>query len=429
MQIGGCFYTIIFLFQQKALSLHEKIRNMYEKIYDCAVIGGGISGVSFAYYLSKAGKRVLLLDNEVKTGGQIQTEPADVNPDYWFEMGAHTCYNSYAHLLSIIIEEGLREFVQPLLKQDYVVYSQDKIKTVFSELSVLQMLPACFKYFFAHKAGKTIKEYFRPIVGEKNYNNLFRYAFSAVICQPADDYPAEIFLKKRNTRDKTFPRKFTFKQGMSSFIDSILSKCNIESVQSSEIVTVSRENDIFIIEAKDGQRYPTRNVSLATSPQTSAMLLNNVEPEISILLSTISSFQSESLNVIISKDRLNIRETAGIINLSDEFLSAVSRDLVSDERFRSFTFHFEKGKLQLPEQINLICNVLGIRSSDIIEQKFSKHTLPVRCLQNRNIEKDADSLLKHKPIYLTGNYFKGLSMEDCVTRSKCEAERFLTFNS
>jgi protoporphyrinogen oxidase len=420
---------MIFLFQQKVLPLHKKTVNMYEKIYDCVVVGGGISGVSFAYYLSKAGKSVLLLDNKAKAGGQIQTEPADVNPDYWFEMGAHTCYNSYAHLVSIIIEEGLGDLVQPLLKHGYAVYSQDKIKTIFSELSVLQMLPACFKYFFSRKNGKTVKEYFRPMVGGKNYNNLFRYAFSAVICQPADDYPAEIFLKKRNTKDKTFPRKFTFKQGMSSFIDSILSKCNIESVQSSEIVTINRENDIFIIETKDGQRYPSRNVSLATSPQTSSMLLSNVEPEVSILLSTISSFQSESLNVIISKDRLNIKETAGIIALSDKFMSAVSRDLISDERLRSFTFHFEKSKLQLPEQINLICNVLGIRSSDIMEQKFSEHTLPALRLQDRNIEKNIDNLLKHKSVFLTGNYFKGLSIEDCVTRSKREAERFLNINS
>ncbi|MDR0835059.1 MAG: FAD-dependent oxidoreductase [Tannerella sp.] len=399
-----------------------------EKSYDCVVVGGGISGVTFAYYLNKAGKEVLLLDDKLKAGGQIQTGQSVANPDYRFEMGAHTCYNSYIHLLSIVDEMGWRDFVQPLAKHGYVVYAQNKIKTIFSELSVLQMIPSCFKCFSANKTKKTVSQFFRPIVGGKNYDRLFRYAFSAVICQPADDYPAEIFLKKRNTRDKTFPRKFSFKQGFSSFIDLILNECKIENVQSSEILNIDRKNGLFVLNAKDGKRYQSKNISLATDPKTSSSLLTEIDPEISSSLSTIPLFHSESLNVIISKDKLNIKETAGIINLSDEFMSAVSRDLIPDERFRSFTFHFKKDTCKLPEKIHLICKVLGIHESDITEQKQVEHILPIRDLQSLDIEKNIDDLLKNKPVYLTGNYFKGLAIEDCITRSKCEAERFLTNN-
>jgi protoporphyrinogen oxidase len=402
---------------------------MNKKKYDCIIIGGGISGVSFTYYLNKADKAVLLLDKKAKAGGNIQTGQSVVCSGYWFEMGAHTCYNSYANLVSIVSEAGLRNLVQPFLKQGYVVYARDKIRSIFSELSLYRMIPACFKYPTSDKTGKTVEKFFRPLVGARNYDHLFKCAFSAVICQPANDYPAEFFLKKRDTRDKSYPRKFGFKQGISSFIDSIVSKCNINNLQSVEIVNINRENDIFTIEARDGKRYQSMNVALATDPQTTSALLKNIEPEISSLLSTVSSFQSESLNVIISKDRLNVKETAGIINLSDEFLSAVSRDLIPDERLRSFTFHFEKGKLKLSEKINLICKVLAINKADIIEQKSSEHLLPALRLQNTDMEENINNLLKNKPVYITGNYFKGLSMEDCVTRSKHEAERFLKNNN
>jgi protoporphyrinogen oxidase len=405
---------------------YKKMINTDEKIYDCTVVGGGISGVSFTYYLKKAGKDVLLLDNKTKAGGQIQSVQSAAKPGYWFEMGAHTCYNAYANLLAIINEAGLRDLVQPLLRHSFVIYSRSRIKSIASEMSVFRMIPGCFKCFSANKAGKTVEGFFRPITGGRNYDNLFRHAFSAVICQLADDYPAEIFLKKRNTRDKTFPRKFSFKQGISSLIDAILNKYKIEHLQSAEIVDINRENDIFIIEVKDGKRYRSKAVALATDPKTSSALLKNIEPEISALLSTILLFQSESLNVIIPKEKLNIREIAGIIDLSGEFMSAMSRDLIPDERFRSFTFHFEKGKLKLSEMVNLVCKVLCITESDITEQKFMEHSLSARRLKDIDIEKKTDSMLKNKRVYLTGNYFKGLSIEDCVTRSKREAERFLT---
>jgi protoporphyrinogen oxidase len=419
----------ISFFRQEVLPLREKMTDMNNKIYDCIVAGGGISGVSFAYYLSRAARSILLIDDKTNAGGRIQTGQSVAYPGFRFEMGAHTCYNSYSNLIAIIRETGLRDLVQPFLRHGYTVYSQHKVKNLFSEISLLRMFPAGLKYFCTGKNGKTIREYFRPITGGEQYDRLFKHAFRAVICQPADDYPAEIFLKKRHTKDRTFPRKFGFKQGMYSFIDAVLKASGTEHIPSSEVVNIDRENDIFIIETGDGKHYLSRNVALAADPQTSSRLLKHTEPEVSLLLSTVSLFHSESLNVTVPKDRLKIRETAGIIALSDKFMSAVSRDLVRDERLRSFTFHFEKGKFKLPETMDLICNVLGIRNSDIAERKYSEHSLAARRLHNIDIERKMDGLLNGRHVYVTGNYFKGLSMEDCVTRSKREAERFITYNS
>jgi protoporphyrinogen oxidase len=401
---------------------------MNNKIYDCTVIGGGISGVSFAYYLNRAAKSILLIDDKTNAGGRIQTGQSVTDPGFRFEMGAHTCYNSYSNLTAIIREAGLQHLVQPFLKHGYTVYSQGRVKTLFSEISPLRMFPSSLKYFYTGKNGKTVREYFRPITGGKQYDHLFGHAFRAVICQPADDYPAEIFLKKRHTKDRTFPRKFGFKQGMFSFIDAVLKECRIEHMPSSEAVSIDRENDVFITGTKNGQRYLSKNIALAVNPQTSSGLLKRMEPGISRLLSTVSLFHSESLNVTVPKDRLKIRETAGIIALSDEFMSAVSRDPVRDGRLRSFTFHFEKGRFKLPESVDLICNVLGIRNSDIAEQKYSEHALAARRLHDIDIEKKTDGMLNGRHIYITGNYFGGLSMEDCVTRSRREAERFIIHN-
>lgn len=399
---------------------------MNKSTYDCIIIGGGISGVSFAHYLKKAGKNVLIVEKNNRIGGQIQTEHSSANPDYWVEMGSHTCYNSYTNLLSIVDETGNNELIQPLQKYSFVLYSAGKIKSLFSGVSKLPMILCFFKYFFADKTGKTTREYFRPLVGAKNYDKLFRNAFQAVICQPADDYPAEIFLKKRKERCEELPRRVTFKKGMSSILDAIIKKEDIDVRLSSEITSIRKSEGIFSIETQDGKILQARNIALASSPRISSSLLKDSESELSELLSTIPLFHSESVNVVIPKEKLGLKEMAGIISLSDEFMSAVSRDLVADGQLRSFTFHLEKGKRNKKETINLICKVLGIPPTDIAQQTYAEHTLPAMRLQHLHMDEKVNEKRKDNSIYILGNYFYGLSLEDCVNRSKEEAERFLS---
>lgn len=51
---------------------------MIEKIYDCAIIGGGPAGVTAAIYLSRANKSVVLFEKEI-IGGQINNSPCVEN--------------------------------------------------------------------------------------------------------------------------------------------------------------------------------------------------------------------------------------------------------------------------------------------------------------------------------------------------------------
>ena len=51
---------------------------MVEKIYDCAIIGGGPAGVTAAIYLSRANKSVILFEKEI-IGGQINNSPCVEN--------------------------------------------------------------------------------------------------------------------------------------------------------------------------------------------------------------------------------------------------------------------------------------------------------------------------------------------------------------
>jgi len=105
--------------------------------YDYIIIGGGISGISFAHKLSLLGKKILILEKEQFTGGQIQTFTTTGNPDFWAEMGAHTCYNSYTNLLTMVTEAGLKNEILLLSKCPYLLATENGIKSIFSQISCL----------------------------------------------------------------------------------------------------------------------------------------------------------------------------------------------------------------------------------------------------------------------------------------------------
>ncbi|WP_078381778.1 phytoene desaturase family protein [Sutcliffiella halmapala] len=63
--------------------------------YDCVVIGGGLTGLTAAVYLAKAGQSVLLLEKEHQLGGLAQT--TNVNGAL-FNLGPHAMYEGGAAL-------------------------------------------------------------------------------------------------------------------------------------------------------------------------------------------------------------------------------------------------------------------------------------------------------------------------------------------
>lgn len=397
---------------------------MSETMYDCIVIGGGISGISFAHYMHMAGKKVLIIEKDDNTGGQVQSLFSEKYPDYWREFGAHTCYNSYTRLLSIVKDIESTDLIRPLGKASYVTYARGQIKKMFAEMSLPSLILNGPKMFFISKKDKTVKEYFSKIVGSSNYNRLFSRLFRAVISQSADDYPTELFLKRRKDRYKEFPRKYTFNKGLSSFLHSIIEKDNLQIEKSCEVLDIQRNSDGYRIITLEGKTFNTSHIAIATDPQTASRLIKDIEAPLSVLLASIPLFQTESLNVIVPKDKPGIQDVAGIIPVSDDFHSAVSRDLVEDEKLRSFTFHFEKGEKDEDEKFDIICRVLNISREDILEWKIIRHILPSLRMPHLSMAEQVAKAKLSDTIYLLGNYFYGLSLEDCVHRSFDESGRY-----
>jgi protoporphyrinogen oxidase len=397
-------------------------------VFDCIVIGGGISGISFAYQAANSGDSVLVLEAEKSVGGQIDTFAPKRYPDFWTELGAHTCYNSYTRLLSIVTDSALQRDLLPLDKCSYILHNGRHLKSVASQLSYLPLIAHGWRMFSFSREGKTVKQAFRPVVGASNYDKLFRRLFRAVICQDADEYPAVFFLKKRKERNKEMPRKYSFSKGLSSLLQAMTEKGGFSVRTNSGAAKVTLADGIYSVETSAGETFRSRNIALATNPQIASQLTADIEPEVSARLKTIGLFESEAMTVIVDKDRLTLQKVAGIIPVSDEFLSAVSRDAAEHPRLRGFTFHFYKGQKTETEKLRLIRTVLNIDEKDILETAAKLHVLPSPRLEHTDIIEQVEALRRQKHTFFLGNYYYGLSLEDCIHRSADECARYRAAN-
>ena len=71
---------------------------------DTAVLGGGISGLTTAFWLARGGMKVAVLETSARVGGAIQTH---ADGPWRFEMGPNTVLESHDSVTRLIQECGL----------------------------------------------------------------------------------------------------------------------------------------------------------------------------------------------------------------------------------------------------------------------------------------------------------------------------------
>jgi protoporphyrinogen oxidase len=393
-----------------------------DKIYDCIIIGSGLSGLSFAHQLKKENQDILILEKNDFIGGQIHSTKHFNG--FVSELGSHSCYNSYTSLLKIAKEADYESEIFQLEKIGMKLYHDNRIKSIFSQINFLSLFLHGPRIFFSDKKGKSVKEFYSRIVGKRNYDHLFSKMFRAVIVQKPDDYPAGFMMKKRKERSKGISYKFSFKNGLQSFLQRIIDVNRLEIALNAEVVKISGKGDVYETTTKEGVKYISKNIAIGVDPSKASELIKDIEEDVAEYLKSIPTFLSESHNVVIRKDATPLERMSFIISLSDRFMSVVTGDVRNHPKYRTFTFNFERGQYDEASRIKLICEVLQIKEEDILEQSFIQHILPSLRVKHTDIIPDIEKLRKQDSLFLLGNFFYGLALEDCVNRSLAEYERF-----
>ncbi len=391
---------------------------------DLLIIGAGISGLSMAHYAASAGWDARVLEQEPRAGGCLHSHRfAGALDGFWLEMGAHSGFNSYGNLLEIMEQVGLLDRVKRRAGVGFRMFVDGRVRSIPSQLYYPALPLAPFRLLGLIKTGRNVAEYYGHIVGRRNYAAVFEPAFNAVVCQRADEFPADSLFQPRPRR-KGVPRSFTLPGGLQTIADTLSAQPGIRIEFGQVARTLRRSGEHFVV-GTDDREYTARAVSLATPVAVTASLLNPEFPDLAGRLLEIDTATVESVGVALPADLLKLPPVAGLIGRDEAFYSVVSRDTVPDPGYRGFTFHFRPGVLDEEEKLNRIAQVLGAPrvalGSENTAIRINK--LPMLRVGHGERARDLDKALTGSRLALTGNYFTGLAIEECVTRSRCEFAR------
>jgi protoporphyrinogen oxidase len=387
------------------------------------IIGGGISGLSMAFYCSQAGMKTTLIEKETNVGGSFTSSQYTSNSDkFWLEMGAHTCYSSYQNLLGIVEACGIADTIIPREKVPFTLLKDGEVKSIMAGMNLFELLRSVPNLFLLKKDSQTVRSYYSKIVGEKNYHNTVSHFFNAVPSQSTDDFPADMMFKSRPKR-KDVLKNYTFKNGLQSVARTIAARKEIKVLTGSAARSIASSGGKYVVTTVDGKEMVAEALVMALPSAPASILLQGINPALAGHMGKLRYADVDSVGVVIRKNNISLKPVAAIISPNDTFFSMVSRDTVPDEHFRGFAFHFKPG-LDDNAKFRRITDVLGINLSKIEHTITKKNVVPSLRLGHKEWATRTDQMLGSvRNLYMTGNYYGGMAIEDCVSRSHEEFDR------
>jgi len=133
---------------REAAALSQKLASaaaLGGKKQKVAIIGGGLSGLSCAKYLSDAGHEPLVLEARDVLGGKVsawQDEDGD-----WIETGLHIFFGAYPNMMNIFAELGIHDRLQ--WKVHKMIFAMQELPGEFTTFDFIPGIPAPFNFGLA----------------------------------------------------------------------------------------------------------------------------------------------------------------------------------------------------------------------------------------------------------------------------------------
>jgi UDP-galactopyranose mutase len=396
---------------------------------DVIVVGGGVSGLTFAWKAAAAGRRVRVLERTGRLGGCIRSHRL---PDgFWFELGAHTAYNSYGAFLDLAVGTGAskglirrgeaRKRFGLLRRDEYTWLTPPRVLLALDWLEAALALP---RGLFHSRAGETVYSHYARLLGRRNYDRVLSPFFEAVPSQKADGFPAvgPGSLFKKRARRKEFPRSFGFEGGLQSVCDATATFAGIEVSTGADAVRVARDGAGLSVVLADGRTEAAAVVAVAVPPDQAAALLRDDFHELSGAIAKVRTVEVDTAAVVLPRVKCWLPEIAFLVPVDDLFHSAVTRDPFPDPSRRALAFHFRPG-LTRQARLRRMAEVLRLPVEELGQVIEAHATLPAPALGHGEVVAEIDRCLAGGRLALTGNYFAGLAIEDCALRSVEEWRR------
>jgi UDP-galactopyranose mutase len=346
-------------------------------------------------------------------------------------MGAHTAYNSYGSFLDIAVSSGVAgKIVQRGPVRSHFGLLRDgeyRWLTPLKILVQLNWLEAAVHFprgFFLEKRGQTVYSYYSKLIGRRNYDRILSPFFAAVPSQKADGFPMEGpgSLFKARPRRKEFVRSFGFAGGLQLVCDAAARARGVQVETGARATRLARAGSGYTVTTADGRTFEAPVVAVASPVDAAAALLDGDFHEVATAIRGVKTVEVDSMGVVLPREKCWMPDCAFLVPVDDLFFSAVTRDPFPDSKQRAFAFHF-RGGVPRAERLARIAEVLKVPAAELGEVVEKHLVLPSPALGHGEIVAAIDRGLQGSKLAVTGNYFAGLAIEDCVLRSGEEWKR------
>ena len=436
-----------------------------------AVIGAGISGLSTAYWLDKAGYEVTVFEKSARTGGSIITEKTD---GFLIDLGPNSTLETSETLKNLVHDLGLEEqkvYGNEASNNRYVVRG--------GQLHPIPMLPGKFlktKLFSAKAKMRLLKEPFiKPTDGTdlsladfvryRLGQEFLDYAINPFVAGVYAGDPARLstaaafpklyaleqnygsFIKgtikgarerkKRKEVAKDRAKLFSFVNGMQTFTDALAKQLQGKLRLQTEIKSLIKRDSGFLLGLSQGEQSGTLifdQVVLSVPTYALAGLLENLQPE---TVPKLKNIYYPPVTVVFMgfKEKDVQRELDGFGFLIPEvenrqILGSIWSSTIfpnrAPEGYVAFTTFV--GGARQPQNANLddenitdlvlrdLDDLVGLSGSPVLVKiKRWKRAIPQYAVGYTKIQHMFNQLEKKMPgLYFAGNFRRGISVGDSV---------------
>ncbi len=444
-----------------------------------AVIGGGISGLTAAFKLKKAGIDVVLFEGGPGVGGNIETERRD---GFLIEKGPNSTLASVG-LMDLLDELAIAgEIAQPspaankryILKDGELAALPSSVVGlltggVFSAKAKLRLLQEPFITTKSH-SGESVADFFERRLGKEIVDRAadpfisgiyagdparlsIRVAFPRLFEMERDHgslLAASLFGRKDKTKrpvPKGTPRSITFKRGMQTLPDALRAELKNEVRLNTKVENITRDGSGAYTLTANGQQRPFAAVILSTPAHSAAGLVKDLDGALAEQL--LSVYYPPVSVVFTGFRRQQVTEVAsgfGFLVPGSEhrrILGSLWTSSVFEGRapegyhlFTTFIGGSRQAKLcdgsddeLVKTAVDELGSIMGVEGDpEFVEVKSWKKAIPQYNIGYESVLAAIEGFSRSNAgMYVCSNYYKGISVSDCIKNAGATAVETIEF--
>lgn len=439
------------------------------------IIGGGISGLVAAFLLKNKGFEVALFEKSERVGGNIESVRVD---DFLIEYAPNSLLKS-PRLVDLIRELNLEAEVLAanVANKKRCVLQNGKLKSLpmsvgklaagdyFSWRAKLRLLKEPFVKSKSPQ-GESVAEFFERRLGREiveraadpfiagiyagNSENLSVKAAFPRLYELERDYGSLLIGSLRSKTEKAdadFPRTFSFKNGVQTLTDKLAENLGESIVTNTEIIKIEKTSDgKWLVKSNFGEQVFDALI-IATPAASAAKLIENRDADLSEQLKNVYCPPVVMIFFGVKKENIaqNLNGFGFLVPSSErrKILGTIWNSAVFENRAPAgydllTTFVggardaelFEKSDAELFETVyEELKSILGLREKpEFTHIKRWRKAIPQYLLGYEKTENGIEEFeRKNQGIYFCSNFYKGISVGDCVKNAYKTADEIETF--